>query len=75
MGRYLIPLLALTAASTLESADGHDAGRRESFELYLAPGVNVQIAPRATLGLGVQLPLTRARALDYALFATIDWEL
>jgi hypothetical protein len=37
--------------------------------------MNVQIAPRATLGLGVQLPLTRARALDYALFATIDWEL
>jgi hypothetical protein len=44
-------------------------------EVGLAPGVNVQIAPRATLGLGVQLPLTRARALDYALFATIDWEL
>ena len=51
------------------------AGRRGGFELYVAPGLNVQIASRATLGLGVQLPLTRARVLDYALFATIDWEL
>jgi len=74
-GRYLIPLLAFTAASTLESADDRHAGRRGGFELYVAPGVNVQIAPRATLGLGVQLPLTRARVADYALFATIDWEL
>ena len=74
-GRSLIPLLALTAASTLEGADAHDAGRRGGIELSVAPGLNVQITPRATLGLGVQLPLTRARVADYALFATIDWEL
>ena len=74
-GRSLIPLLALTAARTLEGADDRDAGRRGGVELSVAPGLNVQITPRATLGLGVQLPLTRARVADYALFATIDWEL
>jgi hypothetical protein len=75
IGQRFIPLLALTAASTLEGGGGREAGQRGRVELYLAPGLNVRILPRATLGLGVQVPLTGTRVLDHALFATIDWDL
>lgn len=74
LGASVIPFLALTAASTLESGV-RDDGPRRSLEAYLGTGINVRILPRATLGLGAQFPLTPARVLDYALFATIDWDL
>lgn len=46
----------------------------ERAQLYLTPGVNVRVFPRATLGLGVQPPLTGARVFDYALLGSLDWE-
>jgi hypothetical protein len=73
--QHFIPFLALTAAGTLKSGADRDIDRRGGPEVYLGPGLNVRILPRATLGLGVQLPLTRARVLDYAVFTTLDWDL
>jgi hypothetical protein len=75
VGRDFVPFLALTAASTLERGSARDDTRRGRVEVYLGPGLNVRILPRATLGLGAQFPLTPARVLDYALFTTIDWDL
>jgi hypothetical protein len=75
VGRHLIPFLTLTAAGTLARPTAHEDQRRRGLEVYLGPGLNVRILPRATLGLGVQVPVTRARVLDYALFTTIDWDL
>jgi hypothetical protein len=75
IGQRFIPLLALTAASTLNGADGREAGQRRRVELYLASGLNVRIFSRATLGLGVQIPLAGARLLDHRLFVSIDWDL
>ena len=75
VGQRFIPLLALTAASILKGGEGREAGPRGRVELYVAPGVNVRVLPRATLGLGIQVPLTGARVLDHAFFATIDWDL
>jgi hypothetical protein len=75
IGQRFVPLLAITAASTLEGGSGREAGPRGRVELYVAPGLNVRIHPRATLGLAVQVPLTKTRVVDHALFATIDWDL
>jgi hypothetical protein len=75
VGQHFIPFLTLTAAGTLEGGADRDIDRRGGLEAYIGPGLNVRILPRATLGLGVQFPLTRARILDYALFTTIDWDL
>ena len=75
IGQRLIPLLELTVASTLRGGDGQETGRRGRVELYVTPGLNVRVLPRATLGLGLRLPLTGARVLDHAFFATMDWDL
>jgi hypothetical protein len=75
IGRHLIPFLTLTAAGTLDRPTPHEDRRRPGLEVYLGPGLNMRILPRATLGLAVQVPVTRARVLDYALFTTIDWDL
>jgi hypothetical protein len=75
IGRHVLPFLTLTAVGTLDRASERDDQRRRGLEVYLGSGLNVRILPRATLGVGVQLPVTRARALDYALFTTIDWDL
>jgi hypothetical protein len=68
VGPRVLPLLALTTEYTIHGADGR-------VELYLTPGVNVRILPRATLGLGIQLPVTGARAFDQAYYATLEWDL
>lgn len=68
LGPRVLPLLALTGARSFTGGDGR-------VELYVSPGVNVRLHPRATLGLGLQLPLTGARGFDQAWFASIDWDL
>ena len=75
VGRRLIPFVELTAVSVLRSG-GTEVSRRlrDRVQLYLTPALNVQVLPEATLGLGIQLPLTEARAFDYALHASVDWE-
>jgi len=71
IGRRFIPLLALTAASTLEAGN---ASRRGGVEVYVTPGINVRL-PRATLGLGVQLPVAGTRTLDHTVVLSVDWDL
>jgi hypothetical protein len=75
VGQRLLPLLALTAASTLENRNGRAVSQRGRLELYVTPGMNVRVLPRATLGFGVQVPVTGTRVLDHAFFVTIDWDL
>jgi hypothetical protein len=43
-------------------------------QLYLTPGFNVRPLPGVTLRAGVQLPVTSARELDYAVHAGLIWE-
>ena len=48
--------------------DEEDAPRlRGRTQVYLTPGFNVRPLPRTTTRLGVQLPVTNARAFDYAI--------
>lgn len=71
----VIPLVELTAASRLRRGDDErGAPPLERAQLYLAPGVNVLVRENTTLGVGVQLPLTSARAFDYALVGSLDWD-
>jgi hypothetical protein len=71
---WLIPFLELTSVTKVRGAEEVGAqDRRGRTQVYLTPGVNIQILPRATLGLGVQLPVTNARAFDYRLHASLDW--
>lgn len=72
--RRLIPLLELTTASKLRGAEEVEGPRlRGRPQVYLTPGVNAQLRPEATLGLGVQVPLTAARTADYTLFLSPHW--
>ena len=51
-------------ASTVTVVRGDEA-LRERPQLYLTPGLGVEVAPGWNLRGGVQLPVTRARAFDY----------
>jgi hypothetical protein len=64
----VLPLLALTLARTFKGHHGR-------AEVYVTPGANLRVHPRATLALGVQLPLTGARIFDQTVFATLEWDL
>ncbi len=71
---WLIPLLELTTVTRVGGTPrpgGRD--RRGQPQLYIAPGVNVQLLREVTLGIGIQLPVTSARTFDYALHGTLDW--
>lgn len=71
---WLIPLVELTSVTKIRGADEPGTqDRRGRTQVYLTPGVNIQLLPQATLGLGVQLPITNARTFDYRLHASLDW--
>jgi Putative MetA-pathway of phenol degradation len=42
-----------------------DPERRGRFQMYLTPGVSLEPVPSWSVRVGVQVPLTRARELDY----------
>ena len=42
-----------------------DPGLRGRVQMYLTPGVSLEPAPGWSFRPGVQVPLTRARELDY----------
>ncbi len=71
---WLIPLLELTTVTRVQGALPPGArDRRGRPQLYIAPGVNVQLLREVTLGIGIQLPVTSARTFDYALHCSMDW--
>jgi hypothetical protein len=71
---WLIPLLELTTVTRVGgSPQPGDRDRRGQPQLYIGPGVNVQLLREVTLGVGVQLPVTNARTFDYTLHGTLDW--
>lgn len=71
----LIPLLELTTVSRVRAPEGERAPKlRGRPQLYLTPGLNAALAPRMTWSLGLELPVTEAKAFDYALRGGIDWE-
>jgi outer membrane putative beta-barrel porin/alpha-amylase len=65
IGRF-IPMLEL---NTVTKTDGPDEGaeKRGRVQVYATPGLLWQIVHDTNLGVGVQLPLTDARAFDYAI--------
>src|SRR5260370_17967164 len=71
---WLIPLVELTMVTRVEgSPQPGNRDRRGQPQLYITPGVNVQLLREVTLGLGIQLPVTSARTFDYTLHGTLDW--
>lgn len=71
---WLIPFLELTSVTKVRGADEPGAQDRQGrTQVYLTPGVNIQLLPQATLGLGVQLPATSARRFDYRILGSLDW--
>ena len=66
--RRVTPLLELTTVRRTRGTDEEGApALRGRTQVYLTPGFNVRPLPRTTLRLGVELPLTKARAFDYAI--------
>jgi len=71
---WLIPLLELTTVTRVEGApQPGNRDRRGQPQLYLTPGVNLQLLREATLGLGIQVPVTNARTADYVLHGSLNW--
>ena len=68
MTRRITPLLELTTVSRIRGAEeASGPALRGRTQLYVTPGFNVRALPRTTVRFGVELPLTNARALDYAI--------
>jgi hypothetical protein len=71
---WLIPLLELTTVTRVGGTpQPGDRGRRGQAQLYIGPGVNVQLLRELTLGIGFQLPVTSVRTFDYALYGSLNW--
>jgi len=73
--RWLTPFVEATTISRVRGAERDNGvkvlGRPQ---VYLTPGLNLDLFPRATWLLGVQLPVTPARMFDYQLRAGLVWE-
>jgi Putative MetA-pathway of phenol degradation len=59
--RWLTAILEVNTATVIAG----DPGLRGRVQLYLTPGVSLEPAARWSLRVGVQVPLTSARELDY----------
>ncbi len=70
--RWFTPLVELTTV-TRTRGDSED-GLRGRPQVYVTPGFNLHPLPGTTLRFGVELPVTRARELDYAARAGLVWE-
>jgi hypothetical protein len=70
--RWLTPLVELTTVTRTRGDNGD--GLRGRTQVYVTPGFNTRPLPGTTLRLGVELPVTRARAFDYAVHAGLVWE-
>ena len=72
--KQLIPLLELS--SVTQTREPEKKGERrllDRLQLYVTPGFNWEITRTTTFGLGLQLPLTRARAFDGTILGSLDW--
>ena len=70
--RWFTPLVELTTV-TRTGGDDED-GLRGRTQVDVTPGFNTRPLPGTTLRFGVELPVTRARELDYAVHAGLVWE-
>jgi hypothetical protein len=70
--RWFTPLVELTTVTRTRGDD--DDGVLGRTQVYVTPGFNTRPLPGTTLRFGVQLPVTRARAFDYALHGALVWE-
>jgi hypothetical protein len=71
---WLIPLVDVSTITKVRGRDAPGAeDRRGQTQVYVTPGVNIQLLSAATLSLGVQLPVSTARNFDYALHSVLDW--
>jgi hypothetical protein len=68
------PFLELTSIDSVRGGAENRDRRLGREQLYLVPGLNVDIAPGRTLLFGVELPATRARSFDYAIRLGIVWD-
>ena len=70
----LIPLLELSSVTqTREPEKNGERRLLDRLQLYVTPGFNWEITRTTTFGLGLQLPLTRARAFDGTILGSLDW--
>jgi hypothetical protein len=71
---WLIPLFDVSTVTKVRGRDAPGAeDRRGRTQVYVTPGVNIQLRSAATLSVGVQLPVSTARSFDYALHSVLDW--
>lgn len=64
---WLIPFIEATTVSRV-------SGAAKADEIYLTPGVNLDIIPRMTWLIGVQVPVTSARSFDSRVIAGVVWD-
>jgi len=71
---WLIPFVEATTVSRVTGGekDG-DVRLLGRPQIYLTPGINLDILPRATWLIGVEFPVTSARTFDYRVIAGVVW--
>ncbi len=70
----LIPLLELRTTTDLRGTmETHRPPLRDRTFLALIPGFDVEVRPSVSVGLGVEIPVTRARTTDYTLRGSVSW--
>ncbi len=73
--RWLTPFVEATTISRVRGAErDNDVKVLGRPQVYLTPGLNLDLFPRATWLIGVQLPVTPARTFDYQMRAGLVWE-
>jgi len=67
LSRWFLPLLEVTTRTVTRGGD--DDPLFHATQVSLTPGFNVRPWPETTFAVGIELPVTQARAFDYALRA------
>ena len=63
--RWFTPLLELATATQTRGPTAPETSLLHKTQVYLVPGCNVRPRPGMTLRVGVQVPVTTAKAFDY----------
>ncbi len=72
LSRWFTPLLEMRLTQVTKGEDDDPLLNRA--QVYILPGFNIRPLPGTTIAAGVEVPLTSAKAFDYAVRALFIWE-
>lgn len=72
---WLTPFVEVVTVSERRGPDEPESsGLLGRMQVYVAPGLQLEVAPGRTILIGVQVPVTGARTLDYAARTALVWD-